>query len=264
MYAALILAVLFVLMPFLFWRSTWFGRPLTDEEIQKNLADFTHPRKTQHALSQIADRVIARDPTVRRFYPQVVKLSSHQVAEIRITAAWVMGQDNSVAAFHQGLLRLLEDPHPLVQRNSALSLVRFGDPAGRPQIVAMLRPFTVRAPQRGTLAQRLKVGDVVNPGTLLARINAGRQEIELRSQIPGSVERWLESNGAGLSAGDAVVLLTPSPEMVWEALRALYLVGRAEDLPEVEHYARGVPGMPSRVQQQAIQALGAIRTRTRS
>ena len=61
-FGILIVAFLFVLMPFLFWQSTWFGRPLTDEEIVKNLAHTEHPRKTQHALSQIADRIVARDP----------------------------------------------------------------------------------------------------------------------------------------------------------------------------------------------------------
>ena len=29
-YAVLVVALLFVLMPFLFWRATWFGRPLTE------------------------------------------------------------------------------------------------------------------------------------------------------------------------------------------------------------------------------------------
>ena len=61
----LVLAFLFVLMPFLFWRATWFGRPLTDEEITRNLADREHARKAQHALSQIADRMLSQDPQVR-------------------------------------------------------------------------------------------------------------------------------------------------------------------------------------------------------
>ena len=58
-------AFLFVLMPFLFWESTWFGRPLTDQQIEKNLADRAHPRKAQHALSQIADRIMSPNPGVR-------------------------------------------------------------------------------------------------------------------------------------------------------------------------------------------------------
>ena len=49
-YAVLIVAVLFVSMPFLFWNATWFGRPLTDEQIAKAFQDRKHAREIQHAL----------------------------------------------------------------------------------------------------------------------------------------------------------------------------------------------------------------------
>jgi hypothetical protein len=45
-------------------------------------------------------------------------------------------------------------------------------------------------------------------------------------------------------------------------LRALFLVGEAEDLPEVERYAQGVAGMPDQVKQQAAQTAKAIRSRS--
>ena len=47
------LVVLFVLVPFLFWRDTWFGRALTDEEMGQYLADGTKPRPTQQSLPPI-------------------------------------------------------------------------------------------------------------------------------------------------------------------------------------------------------------------
>lgn len=260
-YAILILAFLFVLMPFLFWQSTWFGRPLTDDEIAKNLADLEHPRKTQHALSQIADRIVAHDPAVKRLYPQVAALAGHQNDDIRVTAAWVMGQDSSVPEFRQALLRLLEDSDPMVRRNAALSLVRFSDSSGRAEVLAMLKTYSVRASQAGTLAQRLKPGDVVNTGTLLGRLKIGSEELEIRSQVPGTVERWVAADGAGVQSGDVILLLSPSPEMVWEALRALYFIGTPEDLPEVERYTRPVNGMPDLVPQQAELTLRAIRSR---
>src|SRR3989441_7020282 len=151
-------AFLFVLMPFLFWESTWFGRPLTDEQIEKNLADREHPRKIQHALSQIADRILSGNPSlqasVRRWYPQVVALSASGVDELRLTAAWVMGQDNTVPEFHQALLRSVADPHPMVRRNAALSLVRYRDATGRPVILGMLDPYVVTAPHAGTLDRK--------------------------------------------------------------------------------------------------------------
>ncbi len=266
LYLILALALLFVLMPFLFWQATWFGRPLSEAQIQENLADRQHPRKAQHALSQIADLILSRDPAVRasaqRWYPQVVALSSSSVDELRLTAAWVMGQDNAVPEFHQALLRLLADPHPMVQRNAALSLVRFGDAAGRGVILNMLEPYAVPSPRAGTLSQRLKVGDVVNPGTLLGRIQAGDQKIEIRTPVPGMLDRWLVANGASISPAQPVAAIAPSAEMVWEALRALYLTGQPEDLTGVERYARGVRDMPESIRRQAELTVRAIRSRS--
>ena len=268
LYLILVVAFLFVLLPFLFWQATWFGRPLTDAQIEQNLADQQHPRKAQHALSQIADRILSPNPVVRasarRWYPQVIALSTQGIDELRLTTAWVMGQDNAAPEFHEALLRLLADPHPMVQRNAALSLVRFGDATGRPLILNMLAPYSMMPPHAGTLAERLHPGDVVNPGTLLARIQDGAQKVEVRSQVPGTLERWLVSDGAKVSDRQAVTLISPSPQMVWEALRALYLIGRPEDLPAVERYARGVAGMPESVRQQAEYAARAIRARSAS
>jgi hypothetical protein len=259
----LVVALLFVLMPFLFWQSTWFGKPLTDEELSKNLADSQHPRKAQHALSQIADRIVARDPTVTRWYPQVVALAAHQSDEIRMTSAWVMGQDNSVPSFREALLRLLGDPQPMVRRNAALSLVRFGDTSGRAEIRGMLETYAVPAPAAGAVVQRLKTGDSVSVGTLLGRIRVGEQGIEVRSPVPGSVERWATIDGAALNAGDSAVLIAPSPELIWESLRALVLIGTAEDLPAVERYTHPVAGMPDQVRQQAQLTANAIHARLR-
>lgn len=266
LYIMLALAVLFVVMPFFFWQCTWFGRPLTDQQIEKNLADREHPRKAQHALSQIADRITSRDATARasarRWYPQVVALAAHDLDELRLTAAWVMGQDNAVPEFRQALLRLLADRNPMVQRNAALALVRFRDASGRPVILAMLQPYTVTAPHQGTLARRLKAGDALNPGTLLGRIQAGEHKTEVRAQVPGTLERWVAPDGSEVSVGEAIALLTPSSEMVWGALRALYLIGQPEDLSHIERYARGEPGMHDSIRQQAAQTARTIRARS--
>ena len=274
LYAILITSFLFVLMPFLFWQQTWFGRPLTDAQIEKNLADREHPRKGQHALSQIADRILSRDPatraSARRWYPQVAAESQSSVAELRLTAAWVMGLDTSAPEFHPALLRLLADVHPMVRRNAALSLVRFQDAAGRrdasgrAEIHSMLLPYSIPAPRAGLLNQRLKVSDVVNPGTMVARLESGGQKTEVRSEVPGSIERWLVGDGAEVGSGQPIVALAPSPEMVWEALRALYLIGQPEDLPAIDRYARGIEGMPESVRQQAVLTARQIRDRASS
>jgi biotin carboxyl carrier protein len=260
-FAILIVALLFVLMPFLFWNATWFGRPLTDAQIGKALADRSHPREIQHALTQIESRIEAGDPSVHRWYPQLVALASDPIKEIRVTDAWVMGQDNKSEEFHAALSKLLADPNPMVQRNAALSLIRFGDDSGHAQIVGMLRPYSVPAPFTGKLEARLKIGDVVNPGTLLAHIGSGGQTREVRADVPGTIEAWLVSNGSTVSAGQPILSLAPSESMVWEALRALYLVGRPGDLPDVLRYTRGADGMSPQVAQQAQSTAQAIRSR---
>ena len=172
-----------------------------------------------------------------------------------------MGQDNSAPAFHEALLKLLADPQPMVGRNAALSLVRFHDAAGRAMIVSMLRPYALRSAESGVLNERLKPGDVVNTDTLVAHIWVAGQKREVRSPVPGTLAGWLVPDSASVAVGQPILSLAPSQEMVWEALRALYLIGLPEDLPEVDRYARGVEGMPREIQQQATETSRAIRAR---
>ncbi len=262
----LILAVvtaLFVIVPFLFWRGTWFGRELTEDQIGEYLADAKEPRHSQHALAQIADRIAKADPTVKRWYPQVLRLVDSPHPELRVNVAWVLGADNQSEEFHQALLALLQDPEPLVRRNAALSLVRFGDASARPELLSMIRPYTVVAPREGKLLYRLEEANSVDRGTLMARIDVGEQEpLEIRSPLPGKLQRKLAEEGAMVEAEEEILLLTPGEEHAWEALRALYLVGQSEDLAEIDRFARGAAGeMSSRVQQQAVLTVGEIRRR---
>ena len=53
---------LIVLMPFLFWWNTWFGRQLSDKQLAEYLQDDKKPRHIQHALVQIGERVARNDP----------------------------------------------------------------------------------------------------------------------------------------------------------------------------------------------------------
>jgi hypothetical protein len=228
----------------------------------RNFADSQHPRRTQHALVQVAERIERGDPGVRRWYPEVRAQARHELPEIRATAAWVMGQDNQSEEFHRTLLELLTDTDPLVRRNAALALVRFADATGRPEIIRMLQPYAVASPAAGTLEVRLREGNPVNPGTLLARLGQGAGEpVEVRSPLPGTVRLWLVREGAAVSEGESLVQLAPDETQVWEALRALYLIGQPEDLEEVEVYARGVEGMPARIQEQARFTAEAVRQR---
>jgi hypothetical protein len=264
LFAILALTFLFVLMPFLFWQATWFGRPLNDDQLEKSLADTEHPREIQHGLSQVADRILSQVPatrdSARRFYPQTIAIAQSGGDELRLTAAWVMGQDTTVPEFRQELLRLLADPNPMVGRNAALALVRFGDATGRPQIVAMLQPYGMPSPQAGALIERMKPGEAINPGTLLGRIEASGQKAEVRSQVPGTVRSWQVPDGATVAAGQPIMLVDPSTAEIWEGLRALYLIGEKSDLPAIEQFSQA-PGVEANLRQQAAAAAKAIQSR---
>ena len=57
----IIVASLFIIVPFLTWYFTWFGRALSDEKIVEYLADEKKPRNIQHALTQIEARMEKND-----------------------------------------------------------------------------------------------------------------------------------------------------------------------------------------------------------
>ena len=249
-------ALALVLFPFLFWYSTWFGRKLSDSDLDAYFADASKPRHIQHALVQLGER-LSHGRKAARWYPKVIGQTASPNLEIRQTAAWIMGQDRAYPPFHEALLKLIHDPEPMVRRNAALSLAGFGDGAARGELVAMLHPYLVRAAAAGTVRYRLKLGDYVNPGTLLARVD----EAEVRSPAPGEVRSLEHKEGDAVAPGDALAELSADKNHVWEALRALYVVGQAEDLEDVRRFTRPVPGLPESVARQAALTLQAIQAR---
>jgi hypothetical protein len=258
----LLTAWLICLMPFLFWWNTWFGRQLSDKQLTEYLRDDKKPRHIQHALVQIGERMGRHDKSVSSWYPEVVRLASHPVEEVRNTDAWVMGQDTSGAGFHEALLKLLNDSSPMVRGNAALSLVRFGDATGRSQIVALLQPATVVAPQAGRVIDTSVAGTAIHQGGLIVKLQADSQTVEVRSPIAGRVRTLSVQTGQTVAAGAEIATVAPATEQVWEALRALYLVGQLEDLPAVLPYERESRDVPDHVRQQAMETVKAIRERT--
>jgi hypothetical protein len=263
-------AWLIVLLPFLFWWNTWFGRQLPDKQITDYLRDDKRPRHIQHALVQIGERIMRRDASVAQWYPKLVSLSTHPVEEVRNTDAWVMGQDTNGAGFHETLLKMLQDSSPMVRGNAALSLVRFHDDTGRPQIVALLQPVHVLAPAGGRIADTARVGTAVHQGGIIAKLQnptptpatqVAEMTMEVRSPITGRIHSISAATGASVAAGAEIAVVDPGDEQVWEALRALYLVGRAEDLPAIRAYERESRDIPHRVREQALLADQAIRAR---
>jgi hypothetical protein len=264
-------AWLIVLLPFLFWWNTWFGRQLSDQQITQYLTDDKRPRHIQHALVQIGERITRHDPAVKRWYPELVRLATHPVEEVRNTDAWVMGQDTEGPGFHEALLKMLQDPSPMVRGNAALSLVRLKDDSGRKQIVALLQPAHVLAPTTGRVTDTARVGTAIHQGGIIAKLQpgtppaagspSGESVVEIRSPISGRVHSISAATGASVAAGAEIAVVDPGDEQVWEALRALYLIGRAEDVPAIRPYERESRDIPDRVRQQAVLAEQAIRSR---
>lgn len=255
-----VVAVLFVVMPFLTWYWTWFGRSLSDSEIEKYLRE-GKPRHTQHALSQVAERIERGAPDAARWNAQVLSLTSSPSPDVRMTAAWVMGVEHRSEEFHAALLKLIEDPEPIVRRNSALALVRFGDSRCRPELLAMLRPHTIVAQTEGTAQTALTVGSKVKRESLLVRYNIKPNLVEeIRSPLPGVIEKAHIGDGDYWRVGAELFVIAPEPEHVRDALIGLEFFGAAEDLPEVERASAAAES--NEIKRQAARTAEAIQRRS--
>lgn len=253
---------LIVLMPFLFWWNTWFGRHLSDQQLTEYLHDDKKPRHIQHALVQLGDRMTHNDSAAKKWYSDLLRLSVNPVEEVRNTDAWVMGQDTSGSGFHEALLKMLQDASPMVRGNSALSLVRFGDASGRQQIVSLLQPAQIIAPSGGRIIDADRPGTAIHQGGLIAKLApaGSSQPIEIRSPIAGRI-RSVAQTGANPTAGTVIAVVDPGTDQVWEALRALYIIGQIDDLAVIRPYERDLPDISNDVRQQALETEKAIQSR---
>src|SRR5882762_1470654 len=256
----IIVAALFIIVPFLTWYGTWFGRDLSDQDIAAYLVDEKNPRHIQHALSRVEERIERGDPAAKKFYPQIIALAKSPTGEIRKTAAWVMGQDNKSEEFHQALLSLLDDNDPLVRRNAALQLVRFGDGSGRAELRSMLQSFEAKSAIAGTVVSLLSQGTQIKAGGLLARIRDASNAVqEFRSPVDGAIGLLAVKEGDAVSAGQTIAWLTPDRSTVNDALQALAYVGTRDDFPLIEQCAQASGSAGTA--QQATAAVKAIKSR---
>src|SRR3989442_13714872 len=89
----IIIAALFIIVPFLTWYLTWFARTLSDEDVARYLADEKNPRHMQHAISQVPERIERHDPQLKKLYPQVLALSNNPISEIPKPTASMMSEN---------------------------------------------------------------------------------------------------------------------------------------------------------------------------
>ncbi len=262
-WALIVVIFLFILIPFLSWYGSWFGRPLSDEKIQEYLTDKEKARNVQHALSYIGNKIIEGDKTMERWYPLIIASAQNEAPQVRQIAAWTMGQDNKSEAFHQTLLELLKDSNAGVRHNAAVQLVRFNDASGRAELVAMLQTQPLRAESEGEIELLVsEEGRAVAENNPLARIKKSDGQIaEIRAPQNARIQTVSVSDKAQVKPGDEVMTLAPSVEQAFESLKALFIVGQMEDIPAVQRYTGQMTGMSDAVRQQALNTLEAIRAR---
>jgi hypothetical protein len=77
-------------------------------------------------------------------------------------------------------------------------------------------------------------GTAIHQGGLIAKLQYGNEHRSQKSvrQFPDGFARS-PGTGANVAAGAEIAVVDPSTEQVWEALRALYLIGQPDDLPAI-------------------------------
>ena len=106
-----------------------------------------------------------------------------------------------------------------------------------------------------------KAGTTIHQGGLVAKLQDGRQTTELRSPMSGRIRTIFVAPGTLIAAGSQIATVDPGDGQVWEALRALYLIGQTGDLPAIGPYQRELPEISERVRQQALLTEKSIRDR---
>jgi len=271
-----------VIVPYLFWQGTWFGRGLSDEEITSRLEAVRSPdlpgartpdvsklRGAQHALEQISHRIRARDASSKRepgdpeaFYPHVLALVDHPETVIRQSVAWLMGEDRTEKRFQAPLVAFLEDPDPNVRRNAALGLWRRNDRAALPVLRAMLRPYEVKSDKAGKLLAILRSDAPIRDANEIARIELEGGAVHfVRAPLSGRVVEVRLRRGSWVREGQTLCSIRPSKQTVRYALVALATMGEPADLPLVEPYVEPREDYDRMVREQATRTRAAILAR---
>jgi HEAT repeat protein len=250
-----------VLLPYLLWRSTWFGAPLADADIVRFL-EGDDPEDIQHALEQLSRRLGAGQPAAP-YAPALLELTSHREPAVRLTVAWLLGEEGKSPAFREALLGLLEDDHAGVRFNAGLALCRFGEPAARAVLLEMLRPLAVPSPCAGEVLERRGPGSRVRPGGALITLGQGSDTVDIPSPLLGKLLEGGAALGDRVAIGDPLVILDPEAEQILQALVGLGIVGLAEDEAAIEEVLLAHPGH-DRIRTQGRATLERIRMGARA
>jgi hypothetical protein len=83
----------------------------------------------------------------------------------------------------------------------------------------------------------------------------------VRSALPGRVNQILKTNGTQVGTGDEILNLNSDEDSVWEALRALSLIGTREDLPIIQSYTNSA-AVSARIREQATLVAKVIQSKS--
>jgi multidrug efflux pump subunit AcrA (membrane-fusion protein) len=125
----------------------------------------------------------------------------------------------------------------------------------------LLQSVRLTAPIAGKVVDADKSGTAIHQGGLIAKLQDGQQTSEVRSPISGRIHNLFVEPGQNVAAGAEIAIIDPTSDQVWEALRALYLIGQPDDLAAITPYERELPEVPDHVRQQAVLTEKAIRQR---
>jgi hypothetical protein len=251
---------LVVIGPFLFLRSEWFGRPLSDQQIGEYL-HAEEPSLVEHALTQIGDRMARHDRSVNIWYPDLIRLTGHDSPDVRAMDATVMSTDVSRESFHQALLPMLHDTSGRVRFRAALALAQFGDASGHDYLVAALHPWPVPAPEAGRIREIVHSGAQVRRSAVLARLDSRDRTIAVLAPESGRVTSVAFSAGQAVPEGAELMQVDPGADVIADVMAALQHVGGSQDIP-LATAIQARTSLPERVRQQAALAVRSIQQRT--
>jgi pyruvate/2-oxoglutarate dehydrogenase complex dihydrolipoamide acyltransferase (E2) component len=117
------------------------------------------------------------------------------------------------------------------------------------------------APITGNVVDADRPGTAIRQGGLIAKLQNDQQTVEVRSPIAGRIRTLFAQSGHPVTAGAELATIDSAVDQVWEALRALFLIGQPEDLPAITPYERDLPEIPDHIRQQAVLTDKAIRDR---
>ncbi len=92
---------------------------------------------------------------------------------------------------------------------------------------------------------------------------AQRFGADIREDVVHAVDRVSLNiqDGEVVSSGQPILLIAPTKEQVWEALRAMYFIGEKKDLKVIKRFLTPNSQLSRRVQEQAFFSINSIKSK---